>query len=480
MSAKKKIVFVHPLGANWIPGEKDISRLANIMPPMGLCSLSAWLEKDGHKTSIHDCYAFPHQDDKMLARMRSAPPDFVGFTTTTSSFLDGVRIAEKIKEIMPRVKTVFGGVHLSSLRERLLVEYPVIDYGVVGEGENTLAELVERDGEGPNEIKGLIYRDGEDVIFTGFRERQLDLDTLPFPAYHKLDGFPTSYKLPIFNYPKAPNATALSSRGCPYQCSYCDRSVFRRSYRFHSAEYMFDLAAYLKKKYNIRHINYYDDQFTINRKRIEEFCDLMIGSRIGTTFNCAARAEYLDIDLLKLMKKAGCWMISLGIETGDRDLLSMHRSTNDLDMIREKVLLIKKAGIRAKGLFMMGLPGETEESIDKSMQYVFSLPLDEFNLAKFTPFPGAPLYKNIREFGTFEEDWQLMNCLNFVFVPKAFTKKRLEERYKEFYRNYFVRTRTMLHYVGMLRHSPDSWMRFVGNFKDFFLFTRGYKKTRQQ
>ncbi len=475
---KKKILFIHPLGVNWRPGESDMARIANIMPPIGLCSLAAWVEKHGHHASIHDCYAFPKQDERIIDQIRNAPPDYVGFTATTSSFLDAVRIAKRIKEINPRITIIFGGVHITALREPLMRDYPIIDYAVVGEGELPLLSLMDGDYQSLDDVPGLIYRRGEDVVFTGYGKKNqlMELDSLPFPAYGKLDGFPNAYKLPIFNYPKAPNATIVSSRGCPYKCSYCDRTVFQQSFRFNSAQYMFDLVKHLNSNFGVRHINYYDDLFTFNRKRVEEFCQLMIQSKIGVTFNCAARAEHVDMELLKLMKKAGCWMISLGIETGDPDLLKHHRSNSNLEMIQEKVDIIRKAGIRVKGLFMMGLPGETEESIDKSIKYSLSLPLNDMNLAKFTPFPGSPLYKDIRNHGAFNENWELMNCTNFVFVPTGFTEERLEERYHEFYRKHFERTHILFDYVTMLWRSPESWMRFIWNLKDFLKIKNSFKR----
>jgi radical SAM superfamily enzyme YgiQ (UPF0313 family) len=463
----KKILFVHPLGENWMPGRKDLSRIANIMPPIGLCGLAAWVEKHGHRAHIHDCYAFPGNDSKIDDYVRTERPDFVGFSTTTSSFLDAVRIAERLKGIDPRIRTIFGGVHISALREVLMRDYPVIDLGVVGEGEEALLEILERDGEALEDVPGLLWRFGGEVRFNGPRKSTLELDSLPYPDFGKLEGFPDAYKLPIFNYPKGPGTTAISSRGCPYQCSYCDRSVFRRSFRFNSAEYMVGLARHLHERFGIRHVNYYDDLFTFNRDRVVAFCKGMIDSGLRMTFNCAARAEHIDPELLALMRRAGCWMISLGIETGDPELLSKHRSHSDLEMMRERVGWIKKAGIRAKGLFMLGLPGETEQSIDRSMAYILSLPLDEFNLAKFTPFPGSPLYEGIRETGEFNEDWRLMNCLNFVYVAKGLTAERLEERHHEMYRNYFKRPRILLGYVGMLWKSPESWLRFLSNFRDF-------------
>lgn len=481
MIKQKKILLVHPLGDNWMIGEQDISRIFNIMPPMGLLSLAAWIEKHGHRADVHDCYAFPGQDDRIDDYLRAERPDFIGFSTTTSSFLDGIRLAKKAKEVLPSVRVVFGGVHLSSLRERLVRDYPIIDYGVVGEGEQTLQELME--GNAPARIEGLIFRDNGDVVFTGYRKQLLDMDTLPFPAYEKLEGFPGAYKLPIFSYPKAPNTTIITSRGCPYFCSYCDRSVFRRTYRANSPEYMMELLTHLRKRFGIRHVNIYDDTFTLNRRRMIDFCELKIRSGLNTTFNCAARTEQLDPEMLALLKKAGCWMISLGIETGDPELLKRHRSylpgakmDNPLEQIRTMVHHIKKAGIRVKGLFMLGLPGETEATIDKTMEYIFSLPLDEFNLSKLTPFPGAPIYQDIREHGTFEENWEQMNALNFMFIPKGFTRERLEKRHVEFYKRHFTRPRTLLGYVAMIWKSPDSWRRFWMDLPALVRFKKAYAK----
>jgi len=483
MTEKKKILLVHPLGENWTFGEQDISHIVNIMAPMGLLSLAAWMEKHGHQADIHDCYAFPGQDDRIFKYIKEERPHFVGFSTTTSSFLDGIRLSNRIREIQPAIRIVFGGVHLSGLRERLLRDFPVIDYGVVGEGEQALLELMETNGKNLENIEGLVFRKKEEVFFTGFRKNLLDLDVLPFPSYEKLEGFPQSYKLPIFSYPKAPNTTVITSRGCPYTCSYCDRSVFRRTYRYNSPEYMMEMLTYLHQRFNIKHVNIYDDTFTLRRDRVMMFCELKIKSGLRMTFNCAARTEQLDFEMLKMMKKAGCWMISLGIETGDPDLLKRHRSylpsakmDNPLENIRDMVHLIKKAGIRAKGLFMMGLPGETEESIDKSMEYVFSLPLDEFNLAKLTPFPGAPIYGDIRDHGTFDEDWCQMNALNFMFIPKGFTRDRLEDRYREFYRRYFTRPQILLKYTLMIWKSPDSWKRFWMDLPTFLRFKKSYEK----
>ncbi len=471
---QNKILLIHPLG---YPGDRageDISRKANIMPPLGLASIAAYLAQFEIRADIIDCYAHPFSDDLITAYIKKESPLFVGFSCTTATFLDGVRIAGQIKKIRTEIQVVFGGVHVSALKEKIIDRYLVIDYVVVGEGEHTLHRLLTAAPDEKAGIKNLVLRsESGKAVFTGFRKKQLDLDTLPFPAYEKLSGFPNAYKLPIFNYPSVPNASCISSRGCPYACSYCDRSVFRRTFRYNSARYLYHHLKYVKDKYGIRHINFYDDQFTFNRKRVEQFAELMIEKPLKMTFNCAARAEHLDAPLLDLMKKAGCWMISLGIETGDEDLLAKHRQNPDLEMIARKVELIKKAGIRVKGLLMMGLPGETRQSIQKSKTYVNSLKLSDFNLAKFTPFPGSPIYDQIQKtgpvMGNFDENWEKMDCMQFVFVPKGMTKAELDEEFITFYKTHFMRPGVWINYVSMLWKSPDSWKRFL---KDLFGFLR--------
>ena len=469
----KKILLVHPLGYRSQNAGQDISRVANIMPPLGLASMAAYLEKEAIDVSIVDCHAEPFSDRFIEDYLKERKPGFIGLSCTTSSFLDGVRIAAMAKSVLPGIKTVFGGPHVSALKTKILTDFPDVDFTVVGEGEETLKELIQCEAriDGTNPVKGIIWRDTEGIpSFSGYRPKGIDLDTLPFPAYEKLDGYPGRYKLPIFNYPQTPNSSCIASRGCPYACSYCDRSVFGNSFRYNSAQYLYEHVQYLNDRFHVRHINFYDDQFTFNRKRVEAFTRMMIDKPLGMTFNCAVRAEHIDYDLARMMKEAGCWMISLGVETGDGALLAQHRKNPNLDMLAEKIRLIKKAGIRVKGLLMVGLPGESESSVSKSMKYVFSLPIDDINISKFTPFPGTPLYEKAHELGTFEEDWEKMDCMHFLFVPRGMTKELLERLYMKFYRKHFLRTKILLGYFAMIWCSPDSWKRFLADMGKFIRF----------
>jgi magnesium-protoporphyrin IX monomethyl ester (oxidative) cyclase len=222
-----RIVLVHPAGSNWMPDRKDVSASANRMAPLGLLSMASYLEKSGHKVFIHDCLGpgalkGTEQNTRIIL---SHQPDLVGFSATTSGFLDGYDMASQIKKLAPDVQTIFGGVHISAIGADLLNDFKNIDFLCMGEGEHTMAELA--GATDPGKIAGLIWRDNGRAVANPGRDYIADLDGLPFPAYEKLAGFPKGYNLPLFSYIKTPGATMVTSRGCPYQCSYCDRSVFK-------------------------------------------------------------------------------------------------------------------------------------------------------------------------------------------------------------------------------------------------------------
>jgi radical SAM superfamily enzyme YgiQ (UPF0313 family) len=470
-----KVLFVHPHGSNFMPGVKDITTIFNIMPPLGIMSIAAWLERHGIEVGIIDCYATPMGVDELADEVVRRHPDAVGFSTTTSAFREGYRIACAIKERDPRIVTVFGGAHPCTMGARLLDDFPAIDYLVIGEGEQTMLELAQAGFKGVESLPGVAFRKGGTGVLTSQRELIADLDDLPFPAYHLLPGFPKRYTLPLFSFPTAPNSSIISSRGCPYACSYCDRSVFSRGFRFNSPEYIIEHVAMLNRDYGVRHVFFYDDLFTFDRKRVAEFCDLKAKKGLRVTYNCIARLEHVDEELLGLLKRSGCWQVNFGIESGDPEVLRKHRKFYGLDEVGRKLRMVKNAGMRVKGLFMVGLPGEDEAAIRRTIDYALSLPLEEINVTKFTPFPGAPLYATIREQGEFDETWELMNCMNFVFVPTGMTKERLEGLYNEFIRRFYHRTRIHWGYTKMLWKSPHSILAFLRNLPEILAFERKQK-----
>ncbi len=466
--SKPRIVLIHPRGSNWLKGGKDITASMNRMIPHGILSIAAWLLRQDCEVFVYDCLGAGASNDfnTCIKDILKLNADIAGFSATTSSFPDAANMAAAIKAARPEIKTVCGGVHSSALGPSLLRDYSSFDYIIKGEGELTMAELA--GGADPAGIKGLVLHNGNAVVENPARELIKDLDILPFPAYEKLKGFPGGYNLPLFSYVNIPGASMITSRGCLFQCTYCDRSVFKKGFRYNSAGYIYEHLKYLKEKFGIRHINIYDDLFTTDENRIVELCGSLINKPLGMQFNCAVRVGYAPDNLLRMLKEAGCLMVSLGIESADPDMLKKHKAGVTVENVRDTVTRIQEAGLRAKGLFMMGLPGETEDSIRRTSDFIMSLGLDDMNMAKFTPFPGAPLWSSIRKEGTFEEDWAQMNCLNFVFVPKSISsKERLNRLYNEHVKRFYTSRGWLLKFRKRLWQHRHSLWHIIKNLPDF-------------
>lgn len=420
-----RVTLVHPAGFNFVPGQPDFSVLANRMAPIGILQLAAWLEQHGHPTAVHDCLGpvAPAGIAANVEHILATQPDLVGLSATTAGFMDAVDLAVELRRRRPEVRIIVGNVHASAIGAPLLRYFPEIDALCLGEGEGALLDMAE--GKAFAQIPNLVYRDGERIVTNPRRVRIANLDELPFPAYEKLAGFPQGYHLPLFAYRKRWGATMITSRGCPYTCSFCDRTVFERTYRFNSAEYIYAQMRHLRDQFGVRHINFYDDLFTSQPQRVHALCERLIAEPLGVEFNCAIRTGHTSDDMLRLLKRAGAVMVSLGVESADAAMMRRHKAGVTLEAVRETVVKIHAAGLRAKGLFIFGLPGETPETLRTTSDFILSLDLDDMNMTKFSPLHGAPIWDECASgtAGDFHEDWRLMNCLNFVFLPEGFASR---------------------------------------------------------
>lgn len=455
-----KVILFNPRGFTLDPQSRRLHTLACVMPPIGLASIAAVVREAGHKVEIFDAALDNAVSNEGWAqRIADLRPDFVGLSSITSSFLDAYEVARLTKLKSAAIQTVFGGVHVSWGKEFILKNFPDIDFVVAGEGEYSMLKLV--NGVPHPQVEGLCFRNGA-AIDHGPAPVMCEMDNLPYPAYDLLTGFPKRYVMPLFSYPRHPGANVISSRGCVYQCSYCDRSVFGKGFRFNSPEYTAGLVSHLARDFGVRHINFYDDLFTLNRERVARLCGLLIDIRPRVSFNCIVRLGHVDDELIGLLKGAGCFMVNVGIESGDQALLDRHKSGLTLEVIRRDTQKIAAGGLYVKGLFMMGFPGENKESIVKTRDLALSLPLKDANITAFTPFPGAPIAAGIRSLGEFEDEWPKMDCEHFVFVPREMaSRKTLEFRYREFIKAFYQRAYMRKIYRRMLIECPHSYLRLV-------------------
>ena len=453
--------------------------MAVVLPPVGLVSIAAVLRKAGHEVRLLDAAREPLvPNDQWAKRIAACEPDLVGFGATTPSFHDALDVCQRGKDLRPSARTVFGGVHVSWARARALCDCDAIDFVVAGEGEAAMVALAR--GDAPQTVAGLVYRDGAGVKSAKPQEREdlCVMDELPFPAYDLLEGFPHRYRLPLFSYPRGPGAHVISSRGCVYQCSYCDRVVYGRTFRWNSPEYTFELVKHLRTDYGIRHVIFFDDLFTLNRERVARLCDLLSGARLGVTFNCIVRIGHIDGELIGMLKRAGCWMINVGIESGDQAILDANKDGVTLEGVRRDVGMLVAAGIHVKGLFMLAFPGETIESMRKTVDFACSLPLKDANVTTFTPYPGSPIAEGIDALGAFDNNWDKMDCEQVVFVPREIdSREAVEKAYGDFYSRFYSRPFARKIYRRMVIEAPGSYWRLLKGLPSYLGYVRRLRRS---
>lgn len=439
-------------------------------PSFGLLSLAAVARQAGAQVKVIEASARGLDPASTLREIVAFAPDCVGFTATTSEICQIGALAVQVKAGIPGVVTVIGGCHVTALPEETLETFPALELAVLGEGEDTLAELIKRLGAGNrvlNGIAGTAKREGNAIKRQPARPLIADLDQLPLPAWDLLAGFPGLFKPSPSRIRRWPCASIVLTRGCPNQCAFCDRSVFGNYCRAYSPNYAIRLVRDLYDRYGVRELLIEDDTFVIVKERVREFCTRLIAERMNLSWSCLGRADRVDPELLVLMRRAGCWQISYGIESGDPEILKSMRKRLDLAQIRKALAWSRAAGLRTKGFFIVGFPGETPETLERTRRLACELPLDDISVMQMTPFPGSELYSMAGEAGTFNRDWRKMNVLNTVFVPHGLTMEDLEQARSRLLKDFYSRPEVLWRQACHVACHPRLWLETLSAFKAF-------------
>ncbi|HJQ85196.1 MAG TPA: radical SAM protein [Candidatus Binatia bacterium] len=441
-SRPQTVVFVEPPYVCWDRRRDRIRQGEEEIPGVGTLTLAALARSLGHRVAIVDGKRSGTAIDDVARKVAALRPDHVGISATTISIHNGARVAEGVKALVPDAVVTVGGPHVSAIPERTLESFPVFDYGIAGEGERSYPELIARlgDGDDPRDIPGLVWHE-DGAVRANPRAAFLDgeeLDRLPEPAWDLVPDFPLHFQPNVFNYRATPVASVITSRGCPFSCSFCDRSTSGRRGRFHGVDYVVAMCRRLERL-GVRHVLFYDDLFTVSRRRIVELCERFLSEGFRFTWSCNSHPNLLDAEHLALMRRAGCWQIAYGIESGSQRILDVVKHEVRIPRMLETLRTTRAAGIRAKGLLMMAHPTEGEDSLQETVEFLRTAPVDLVQVTKFTPYPGTPSYPTIRQHGAFEEDWERMNAMNWVFVPHGLTPELLERWFRLAYRTFYLR-----------------------------------------
>ena len=446
-----KIILVNPpTSSEQMYGDWDLSGVDTYCPPLGVLYIASLVRKNNHIPYVIDVPALRWSLKETVNYVLSLNPDVVGISSMTINILNAGKIAEELKLQGLKVPIVIGGPHVTAAPVETLKRFSAIDYGVIGEGEITFLELIEKLGrhESVSDIMGILWQDHSgEVVVNPPRPFIKDLDTLPLPAWDLLPNFPEAYPQSALETKRLPAASIITSRGCPHQCTFCDRAVFGSSVRHHGAEYTLDMIRLLKNKYGVKDLMILDDNFLLDKKKLFKICDTIIEEKMDLRWYCLSHVKFMTEDRLKKIKEAGCWIMEVGIESGCERILELLKRNTKKEEIAEAIKRARKAGIRVKGNFIFGLPTETRESLEETIQFATDINISLFQQTFLTIWPGCELSNHAGQYGCVETDWGKLAHFQISFIPNGLTQEDLLRASKDAFRRFYLRPKIIF---GML------------------------------
>ena len=429
-----------------------------IHPPLGLGYLAAFLEKQGHDAALFDGTLEKASVSDFVQAAQNYQPDLIGFSVLTRGHHQARKIIKALKKKFKKIPVMVGGTQITALPREALLDLGA-DFAIVGEGELTAAELAAMLVSGRKnfaQIKGLAYRTaGGQARINSRRELIPDLDSLPFPAWRLMP--PAKYRIaPILEPAKAlPIAPIMTSRGCPYNCSFCASNVtWRRRIRFRGPENVLAEIKMLKEDFGVKEIHFSDDNFTMDIKRAEKICELLIKEKINLPWQCpnGVRIDRLTRPLLRKMKKAGCYAVGLGIESGNQRILKQVNKQLDLRLVPAVLKNLKKVGIESYGFFILGLPGDTRETIEETINFALRQPFDRAWFNIFTPYPGSPAFNRWRGKRSLKTiNWEAHDCSTAVAAASDLQPAEIEGLQRQALRRFYLRPKTFFSVASKIR-----------------------------
>ncbi|MFC1521615.1 B12-binding domain-containing radical SAM protein [Elusimicrobiota bacterium] len=452
------VVFINPS-----PGGAGLND-ATIEPPLGLAYIAAVLEQEGFSCSIIDANALGLDLSQVIRRI---PKDakIIGFYINSFCYTAVSDLTAACRRSFPGAIILLGGPLASAIPQQLLHEIPC--HGVIcGEGEYSVARIMRNISNAAlpfdGNVPGAVFRDpGTNDVVVNPPDRIKDIDQIPFPAYHLLPPLKT-YKSRIR---KSPMAAIVTSRGCPHQCTFCSKDIFKNRVTLRSAGNVLAEIDYLVSSFGVRQIDILDDNFTQKRSRVEEILDGLIERKYDLALNLQSgiRSEIVDEGLFRKMKKAGVFKLAFGVESADTEVLMLCKKRLDLRKCEEVAMLAKKMGFLVYGFFVIGLPGENDEAFRKTIEFARRVDFDAANFCMAIPFVGTELYEMVKERGRFLIDTSRNIDMGFYGGKVFFEHGDVREgdvlrRYKTAYKEFFSLHKKLKVIASMRSWSELRWI----------------------
>ncbi len=479
------LLFFPPLTKKEAVGGKAVNDKYGHLPPLGMAYLASALLEKGFTVDVIEPLVLGLSEEDVLRRIAEKKPRVVGLNALTPTFAKTVSMARDVREQFPHIITIVGGTHptlsyrgaVKGPAAGILDEHSWFDFVCVGEGELTIIELMNflkkydyDRGKILDHIKeadpilGIVYREyGSEGrgIFTGERPF-VDLDILPAPARHLL---PMERYVPFpVQYRRLPVVHMFVSRGCPWKCTFCCTPyTWGAEVRFRSPQKVVDEIKQVMRDFGAKEISFWDDTFTANPKWLTELCDLIVAEKLDIIWSCFGRANDMTPALAAKMREGGCWEIFFGIESVNQESLNVIKKGLSPAITRRAAKICHEVGIEMRGLFMLGLPMETPEKAEKTVDFAIELDLDYAQFTMTTPHKGTDLYTAAKQYGMMIDEDSSRNTQNeAVFIPDGYRDAaQLNETVKRAYRRFYFR--------------PSYWWKKIKSIRSFQDFNRYYQ-----
>ncbi len=438
------------------------TNVTGVYPALGIAYLAAAARRAGSEVQLLDAHAENLSHPQVVERTSAFHPRFIGLTSTTFNWPVVAQLAVQLRHALPESIIAVGGPQLSLYPKECLAE-KAIDIAVIGEGDDTIVEILERIGAGDDlaGVPGTVVRSGSELIRGSDRPPIADLDRLPMPA---LDLLPFD-RYRSLTLPR-PFVSMVTSRGCPFHCRFCSQTYVGGCHREHGVDRVLEEIGRALEITKAREIVFFDETFTLSRDRVLAICEGMLERGYRTDFNIRTRADLLDDDILEALAEAGCASIHVGIEAGSDRIRNLMNKRLDLDKGVRALERARRLGMETRGYFMLGYPSETREEMEETIRAACDLPLDWASFTITSALPGTDIYTDARETGRYTEDyWREYSLQNFSGPPgyasTDFTDEELETILKRAYRRFYLRPRSTLAKVAnrrLWRRLPSTLM----------------------
>ncbi|MGB9977917.1 B12-binding domain-containing radical SAM protein [Methanobacterium sp.] len=433
-----KITFINPPQTN-----SKYKFIGVVAPPLGIAYMAAVLEENNFDVSVIDASAMDMTWEALEKEIGRNSPNVVAITALTPTIEQALKTAQLVKKVCPDTVVVMGGYHPTFNHQELL-EKDFIDIVVMGEGEFTVLELAKtlKNKGDLVEVKGIAF----DNVVTPPRPLITDLDSLPFPALHLLPM--DHYRL--LNM-KTNVATMITSRGCPMQCSFCASAALHGpKMRLRSPEKIVDEMEYLINEYGVETIAFMDDTFTLHSKRVKQICAEIKKRNLNVFWGCTARVDTLSEGVLKEMREAGCITMFMGVESADQQVLDHVNKKTTIAKIKQAFELSRKEKIRTIASVVLGMPGDTKESMSQTIKFVQELKPSYAIFSLATPYPGTRFYQQMKEKNLIKvKDWSKYTLISPIIDTMECSLEELKKIQSKAFRKFYLRPRYIFSQVWM-------------------------------